>query len=179
MRSTPRVCYAGTYERDYPRNRIVIDALRDAGAQVEEAHAPVFERRRDKSSVGLATLGGLAVRLALAYLRLIPEVALRLLRCDALMLGYVGQLDALVLAPLARMLGRPVIFNPLVTLTDTVVEDRGQFAPDSVPARAIALLDRLALGIADLVLADTTENARYMSERFGVLPEKIVVVPVG
>ncbi|HQZ89637.1 MAG TPA: glycosyltransferase [Thermomicrobiales bacterium] len=179
MRSTPRVCYAGTYERDYPRNRIVIDALRDAGAQVEEAHAPVFERRRDKSSVGLATLGGLAVRLALAYLRLIPDVALRLLRCDALMLGYVGQLDALVLAPLARMLGRPVIFNPLVTLTDTVVEDRGQFAPDSVPARAIALLDRLALGIADLVLADTTENARYMSERFGVLPEKIVVVPVG
>jgi len=179
VRSTPRVCYAGTYERDYPRNRIVIDALRLAGARVEEAHAPVFERRRDKSDVGPLALAGLAARLAFAYLRLVPDVALRLLRCDALMLGYVGQLDAVVLGPVARLMGRPVIVNPLVTLTDTVVEDRGQLAPGSLPARAIALLDRLALRIADLVLADTAENARYMTERFGVPPEKIAVVPVG
>ena len=179
MRSTPRICYAGTYERGYPRNRIVVDALRRAGARVEEAHVPVFERRRDKSGVGALALAGLAARLALAYLRLVPDIALRLLRCDALMIGYVGQLDAIVLGPVARLLGRPVIFNPLVTLTDTVVEDRGRFAPGSPPARAIALLDRLALRGADLVLADTAENGRYMTERFGVPPERIAVVPVG
>lgn len=179
MRSTPRICYAGTYERDYPRNRIVIDALRLAGARVEEAHVPVFERRRDKSGVGALALAVLAVRLVFAYLRLLPDVALRLLRCDALMLGYVGQVDALVLGPVARLLGRPVILNPLVTLTDTVVEDRGRFAPGSLPARAIARLDRLALRVADLVLADTAENGRYMTERFGLQPEKIAIVPVG
>lgn len=179
MNETPRICYAGTYERGYPRNRIVIDALRRAGARVEEAHAPVFERRRDKSGVGIVALAGLVARSALAYLRLIPDVALRLLRCDALMVGYIGQLDAVVLGPVARLLGRPVIFNPLVTLTDTVVEDRGLFAPGSLPARAIGLLDRCALGIASLVLADTIENARYMTERFGLSPEKIAVAPVG
>lgn len=179
VRSTPRICYAGTYERDYPRNQVIIDALRLAGARVEEAHVPVFERRRDKSGVGVVALAGLAVRLALAYLRLVPDVALRLLRCDTLMIGYVGQLDLVVLSPVAQLLGRPVIFNPLVTLTDTIVEDRGRFAPGSPPARAIARLDRLALRLADLVLADTAENARYMTERFGIPPERIVVVPVG
>ena len=54
-------------------------------------------------------------------------------------------LDMLVLAPLARLLRRPVIFNPLITLTDTLVEDRRLVAPASVPARLIALLDRAAL----------------------------------
>ena len=53
----------------------------------------------------------------------------------------VGQRDAAgQIGPLARLLGRPVIFNPLVTLTDTVVEDRGRFTPGSPPARAAAAI---------------------------------------
>jgi glycosyltransferase involved in cell wall biosynthesis len=175
----PRVCYAGTYERDYSRNRLIIRALRDAGARVEEAHVAVFERQRDKSRLRGPALLGLAIRLAWAYARLVPSVALRLLRCDVLAVGYIGQLDMLVLAPVARLLGRRVIFNPLVTLTDTLVEDRQLVRARALPARALALLDRAALRVADVVLVDTEANRQYLMERFGVDAGRIVVVPVG
>jgi glycosyltransferase involved in cell wall biosynthesis len=174
-----RALYAGTYERAYARNRLVIQALRDAGARVEEAHSPVLERRRDKSQIGLGGLVLLAARLGAAYLHLIPDVALRLLRCDVLVVGYIGQIDMLVLAPVARLMGRPVIFNPLVTLTDTLVEDRRRVSSGSALARAIALLDRVALRLADVVLVDTPENGAYVTERFGVPTHDLVVVGVG
>jgi glycosyltransferase involved in cell wall biosynthesis len=179
VRRATRICYAGTWERDYPRNRLIIDALRLAGVKVEEAHVPVFERTRDKSGAGLFALGGLALRLVFAYLRLVPDVALRLLRCDALVVGYIGQLDAIILGAVARVMGRPLIFNPLVTLTDTVVEDRQRFREGSAPARMIAAIDRLALRMSTLVITDTASNAHYLTDRFGVEPAKISVVPVG
>lgn len=179
MKSVRRVCYAGTYERDYPRNRLVIQALRDAGVRVEECHHPVFERSRDKSGFGPLALLALALRLTFAYLRLIPDVGLRLLRCDALVIGYIGQLDMLVLGTAARVARKPVIFNPLVSLTDTLVEDRKQFSPESLPGRAMRWLDTVSMRMADLVLADTKENADFFASRFGVERNRITVVQVG
>ena len=99
------------------------------------------------------------MRCVVAYLRLTPEVALRLLRCDVLAVGYIGQFDVLVLGPVARVLGRPILFNPLVTLTDTIVEDRRLLATGSFGARVVELVDRLALELADVVLVDTEETA--------------------
>jgi glycosyltransferase involved in cell wall biosynthesis len=157
----------------------MIGALTRAGAGVEEAHVAVFERWRDKSRTGPVALPALALRLALAYLRLIPELCLRLLRCDALVIGYIGQLDMLLLAPVARLMGRPVVFNPLVTLTDTLVEDRQRLRVGSLAARAVAALDRAALRHADVVLVDTEENGRFLTRRFGVPSAKLLVVPVG
>jgi glycosyltransferase involved in cell wall biosynthesis len=154
-------------------------ALREAGARVEEAHAIFVEQPRDKSAIGLRAMPGLCARLSLAYLRLVPEVALRLLRCDALMLGYIGQLDVLALAPVAKLLRRPVVFNPLVTLTDTLVEDRRRFGRRSAAAWLLAAVDRIALGLSDIVVTDTTANADYLRERFGIARDKLLVLPVG
>jgi glycosyltransferase involved in cell wall biosynthesis len=175
----PRFCYAGTYERGYPRNRLTAQALRDAGVRIEEAHVSVWERVRDKSAAGPVQIARIALELALAYGRLVPEVALRLLRCDALVIGYIGQVDMLLLGPVAKVVRKPVIFDPLVTLTDTIVEDRGLLSPRSPLAWGLALLDRAALRLADVVLSDTAENARYMTERFGIAEDRIVVMPVG
>ncbi|RIK46254.1 MAG: glycosyl transferase family 1 [Chloroflexi bacterium] len=177
MRRTVRICYAGSYERNYPRNRLVIRALRAAGARVEEAHVPVFERVRDKSGLGMPGALLVGLRLLAAYVRLAPETALRLLRCDALAVGYIGQLDMLVLGSVARLLGRPVIFNPLVTLTDTLVDDRAIVATGSLPARLVELVDRLSLRLATTVLVDTEETGRFIHERFGVPRSAVVVVP--
>ncbi|MBA2451811.1 MAG: glycosyltransferase [Chloroflexia bacterium] len=174
-----RICYAGTYERDYPRNRLTVRALRHAGLRVEEAHLPVFEHLRDKSGLSPFVLAGFAIRLLFAYLRLIPNVMLRLLRCDLLVVGYIGQLDMLVLGTLARLMRKPVVFNPLVSLTDTLVEDRGKFRAGSVPGRLVHLVDRLSMRMADLVLADTRENAGFFATQFGLDQQRIAVVQVG
>ncbi len=174
-----RVCYAGTWELDYPRNTLIIQALRDAGVRVETCHQPLQAGAGGAWKLAPLTLVRLAFRVMLAYLRLLPDVALRLLRCDALVVGYIGQLDMIVLGSLACLMGKPVIFNPLVSLTDTLIEDRQRIAPGSLPGRLVEWIDRKSMNLATVVLADTDQNAAFFAERFGVDPERICVVQVG
>jgi glycosyltransferase involved in cell wall biosynthesis len=165
-----RVLYFGTYERDYPRNAQVISSLRGAGVEVVERHVGVWEGRRQKWSLG----PGSAVRLSVAQVRLLGRPRERF---DALVVGYPGHLDLPAARWVAR--GRPVVFNPLVSLTETLVEDRARFAPGSAAARLLRRIDRNALRRADLVVADTSESARSLAELGGLPPQRVAVCFVG
>ncbi|MGZ4379813.1 MAG: glycosyltransferase [Gaiellaceae bacterium] len=146
-----RVLYFGTYERDYPRNAQVIACLRGAGVEVAERHVSVWEGREHKFAAGL----GSAARLAFAEIELAaPRPAGPF---DAVVVGYPGHLDVPAARRVAR--GRPVVLNPLVSLSDTLVDDRGRFRRGSLPARALARIDRFAFRSADLVVADTEAHA--------------------
>ena len=46
--------WVGTYERDYPRTRVLVEGLRTHGARVHERHRPVWERTRHKAGGFLA-----------------------------------------------------------------------------------------------------------------------------
>jgi glycosyltransferase involved in cell wall biosynthesis len=165
-----RVLYFGTYERTYPRNAQVISCLRRARVEVVEHHVPVWEDSEHKWAAGAAA----ALRLAAAELRLLRRPKQRF---DAIIVGYPGHADL----PAARLAarGKPVVFNPLVSLADTLVDDRGRFEPESVAARALAALDRRALRAADLVVADTEANADDLARRGGLQPKRVAVCFVG
>jgi glycosyltransferase involved in cell wall biosynthesis len=165
-----RVVYFGTYERRYPRNAQVISCLRRAGVDVGERHEPVWEGREQKWGLGL----GVMPRLAIAETRLLlaPRVD-----GEAVLVGYPGHFDLPAARRGAR--GRPLVFNPLVSLVDTLVGDRGRFRPGSLPARALAQIDKRALRAADLVVADTEANAEFLAELAGVAPDGVAVCLVG
>jgi len=150
-----RLCYFGTYERAYPRNAQVISCLRGAGVEVEEEHVSVWDDLREGWSAG----PGRALRLVAAEARLFTR---RPHGFDALVVGYPGHLDL----PAARRAaqGRPVVFNPLVSLADTFVSDRRRFRSGSIAARALEAIDRHAFRSADLVVADTEAHARFLAE---------------
>ena len=155
-----RIVYFGTYERGYPRNAQVISCLRRAGVEVIERHEGVWESSRHNWAAGWR----IAPRLLAAEARLAVQERPR--GVDAAIVGYPGHVDL----PAARVaLGRvPLVFNPLVSLTETLVEDRRRFAPGSPAARALRALDRFALRRADLVVADTRANAGYLAALGGV-----------
>ena len=165
-----RVLSFGTYERHYPRNAQVISCLRRAGVDVVEHHVPVWEGERDKFSLGMESLA----RLARAELRLLrrPRVAF-----DVIVVGYPGHADM----PAARHAagGRPVVFNPLVSLEDTIVADRRLTGSTSARARVLRAVDRQAFRGADLVVADTKAHGRFFSERFGLARENVAHCYVG
>ena len=165
-----RVLYFGTYERDYPRNAQVISCLRGTGVEVVERHVGVWEGRRDSWRAGFGT----AARLGLAELELLRRPTEPF---DAVIVGYPGQLDL----PAARRVasGRPVVFNPLVSLSDTLVADRGRFEAGSIPARVLEAIDRRALRGADLVVADTRENAAHLAALAGLPADRFEVCFVG
>ena len=165
-----RVVYFGTYERSYPRNAQVISSLRRAGVEVVERHEPVWEGREQKWGIGPALLP----RLALAEARLLRA---RQVAADAVIVGYPGHLDLAAARRFAR--GRPVVFNPLVSLADTFVSDRGRFRAGSLPARVLAAVDRRALRSADLVVADTRANAGFFAELARLPAERFAVCFVG
>ncbi|MBD0349497.1 MAG: glycosyltransferase family 4 protein [Thermoleophilia bacterium] len=165
-----RVVYFGTYERSYPRNAQVISCLRRAGVGVVEHHEPVWEDTEHKWRAGAPA----AARLAAAQLRLARRP---LPPCDAVLVGYPGHADL----PLARRRARrrPVVFNPLVSLYDTLVSDRRRFRAGSIAARALALADRRALRAADLVVADTEAHAEHLVRLAGLPDARVATCFVG
>jgi glycosyltransferase involved in cell wall biosynthesis len=154
-----KVFYFGTYERGYPRNSQVISALRGAGVEVVEEHVSVWEGGRHGWSAGPTR----AVQLAAAELRLLAR---RKHDFDALIVGYPGHFDLPAARRAAR--GRPVVFNPLVSLADTLVADRGRFRPGSLAARALEGVDRRAFRAADVVVADTEADAHFFAGLAGL-----------
>lgn len=164
-----RVLYFGTYDRAYPRNAQVISCLRGAGVEVLERHRPVWEQRHNWS-VGLRQLARLAD-------------AERILRkgsgggVDALIVGYPGHFDLPAAKRVAR--GKPVVFNPLVSLHDTLVADRGRFRRGGPGATVLQLVDRRAFRRADLVVADTEQHASFFRDAFGLPAERVRVCFVG
>jgi glycosyltransferase involved in cell wall biosynthesis len=177
----PTILYAGTYERDYPRNQQLIRLLRQNGCSVVEIHSPYWERFRDKSRGpgGPSQLVFTAAKLFLIYCMLSARLIAALPRSDAVIFGYIGQLDIIVLGPICKLFRKPIMFNPLITLTDTIVEDRLMAQPGSVLARVIGLVDAISLRMADIIIADTAENAEYIHERSGVPRSQIRSIFVG
>ncbi|HST25300.1 MAG TPA: glycosyltransferase [Gaiellaceae bacterium] len=165
-----RVLYFGTYERDYPRNAQVISCLRRAGVEVRERHEPVWDGRRDSWRAGPRD----ALRLALAEARLLRAPRERF---DAVIVGYPGHLDLPAARRAAR--GAPVVFNPLVSLADSFVADRGRFRAGSPAARVLTAIDTRAMRSADLVVCDTQAHAEYLAAAAGLDPGRIAVCLVG
>jgi len=165
-----RVLHFGTYEREYPRNAQVISCLRGAGVEVLERHVSLWETERHKFSPGMRTLVraiGAEARLAFGSV----------LDADVLMVGYPGHLDMLAAKRIAH--GRPVVFNPLVSLEDTMVGDRRLVRRRSLTAAAMRFADRTAFRGADLVVADTAAHARYFADRFELPSDRVAVCYVG
>lgn len=174
-----KVCYFGTYERDYPRNAIVVAALDRAGFEVVECHEPVWERRRDKAGLhaGLA-----AVRTLLTLLAAHARLAVRYLRVpahDVVFVGYVGHFDVPLAFLLSRIRGVPLYFDPLVSLFDTFSGDRALVRAASIKGLLLRWLDRLACAAADVVLVDTRAHLEYFRRTLGVPEAKLRVLPVG
>jgi len=164
-----RVLAFGTYDRAYPRNAQVLSALRGAGAEVVEQHRAAWDPQTNWS------LGARqALRVARAELSLLraPDLA-----ADVVLVGYPGHFDLLAARRAAR--GRPVVFNPLVSLHDTLVGDRGRFRPGSPAARLLERVDRFAFRSADLVVADTEAHAAWIRDRFDLPHDRVAVCLVG
>jgi glycosyltransferase involved in cell wall biosynthesis len=159
-----RAVLFGTYDRPHSANRLLGEALAGAGLDVVELHEPLWERVREKSRryFGPASLA----RQAVAYAAIARRLARRWRALPAaepplVVVGFGGQLDVL----LARRVCRPrhaLVFAPLVSLTETLVEDRGVFPAGSVRARLATALDRRTWRAADLTLADTGAHAEYL-----------------
>ncbi|MDE2727460.1 MAG: glycosyltransferase [Gemmatimonadota bacterium] len=183
MTPTPRgrVCFFGTYERDYPRNRTLAEGLKRTGWQVLECHVPLWEKERDKTGryLGPFSLVLRAVELKLACLRLLLKYVFTVGRYEIMLVGYIGHFDMPLAWLLTRFPRRPLVFSPLISLYDTLVDDRRSIAEGTLRSRFLRWLDRQACAKADLVLLDTEAHIDYFVQEFNLPRKRFARVFVG
>jgi len=174
-----RLCFFGTYPRSYTVSRILHAAAEAAGFEIVECHEPLWERVPVKTPPyfrGRSTIAHASAYVR-AALRLARKYRERGVACDVLLVGFRGQFDILLLRLLRPR--KPVIFAPLVSLKETLVEDRSAFSQNSLAARALASLDRRSLAAATRVLVDTREHAKYLEREFSLSSARAAVFYLG
>jgi glycosyltransferase involved in cell wall biosynthesis len=173
------VAWVGTYERTYPRTRVLVEGLRAHGVTVTERHRPVWERTRHKAG-GFLSPGRLAGAGA-AYLGAWGGLAWDEVHhrgpVDAVIAGYPAQPDAVPAWVVARAHRALLVVDMMISLADTLAGDRARVG--GATGRLLAGVDRTALALADIVLADTRAGADFLARRFHVARDRIVVAPVG
>jgi glycosyltransferase involved in cell wall biosynthesis len=171
-----KLIWTGSFEPDFNRNRKLSRLLDLMGADVEVIRVPVWGSNR----IDLAACGKLAAMGR--FLTGIPRLLWRLSRAarpDVYLVSYPGWFDMPLIWIVAKVKGRPIVFDPFISLYDTLVVDRGMYSPSSWVGRMARTSDRLALHLADVVIADTAAHlAYYDSIAAGVLA-KGGVVPLG
>jgi glycosyltransferase involved in cell wall biosynthesis len=173
-----RVAFWGTFDLGKPRNRILLRGLRENGAEVLVCHREVWGGVEDKSRL----TGPRRLLFLLRWLAAYPGLVFRYLRLprhDVALVGYLGQLDVLVLWPFARLRRIPVAWDAFLSLYDTVVDDRALLRPRHPLARLLYAWEWLAGRAAACVLLDTRAHAEGFARLFGLPPARLGSVLVG
>jgi glycosyltransferase involved in cell wall biosynthesis len=174
-----KVVFWGSYDIGKPRTRILLRGLRAAGVEVIECHHDLWHRVEDKSRITarLQQVGYLA-RLLLAYPGLIRRY-FGLPAHDAVVVGYPGQLDALLLRPFVWLRGVPLVLDLVQSAYLTLVHVRGTLTPRQPAARALLALERLALRRTDRVVFLSRFGATDLAPLFKLSPERTGAVMIG
>lgn len=176
---TMRVVLWGTWDRGKPRNRILARGLRENDVDLVEIHADIWAGIEDK---GAAVGAGRRLRVLLRWIFAYPGLIWRYLRVaphDAVLVGYLGHLDVLVLWPFAKLRGAPIVWDAFLSLYDTVVEDRKLIGRANPLAWFLFVWEWLACRCARLVVLDTQAHADYFAARYGLKAGRTAVVFVG
>jgi glycosyltransferase involved in cell wall biosynthesis len=153
------VCYFGSYNSQYSRNRILITGLRENGIKVLECN--------DRSS-GLEKY----FRLFLKHRRIKNKY-------DLMIVGFPSQWVSFDLV-LAKIISRkPIIFDAFASIYDSLVLDKQLVRRGSFKARFYWFLDWLNCRLADRILLDTNEQIKFFSKTFKIREDKFKRIFVG
>jgi len=175
-----KVCYFGTYDADYARNRILIQSLRSCGVEVVECRSDLWHGTADKVAQARKGLVNprLWRRLAKAYVQLLCRY-LKAGRWDAMVVGYAGHLDVFLARILTWLTRKPLVFDAFLSLHETLVDDRGLAHKKSLLASLAFHLEKVGCALSDMVLLDTQTQARYFVQKYALPRQKFEHIWVG
>ncbi|APG26983.1 hypothetical protein A7E78_03525 [Syntrophotalea acetylenivorans] len=174
-----RVVAWGTYDKGKPRVRILLDGLRQNGIEIVECHADIWNGVEDKACMRKSwKLVPVLLRWIFSYPKLVINYLL-LPKHDAVFVGYMGHLDAIVLWPFAKLRGVPVIWDAFLSIYNTIVEDRGLTRRLNPLSFIVCILEFLACCASNLILLDTNSHIDYFCKKYPLPPEKFLRVFVG
>ncbi|GFE62143.1 glycosyltransferase [Geobacter sp. AOG2] len=153
-----KLLYVCGKERSYVRNEMILAGLRNCGCDIIDCS--------DES-------GTYVWRFVKSVLKVL---AARKMDFDFVFIGCLGH----YFVPLAKKAtAKPIIFDPFVSMYDTMCLDRKKFRPDSPAGRILYRLDKAACDRADRIILDTYAHINYFTKAFDQPPDKFHRVLVG
>jgi len=155
-----KICYFGTYDPIYTRNRLLIQGLRENGVEVVECRTPQTANKLKK------------------YKELIKrhKQVKKEGNYDVMVVGFAGHAIMPLAWLLARLNKKKVVLDLFVSEYDSVILDRKAYPKLSLPAFKFWLLDWLSCQLASLCLLDADEHNRFISQAFKIKPEKFKTI---
>jgi len=151
------ICYFGDYDPGYARSRVLLKGLRENGVEILECHS-------DKKGLKL-------------YWELYKKHKELNGRCDVLI---VAQSFHTRLVWLAKLLSdKKIAWDAFYSFYDKYVNESKAVSRYGIRAAYQWLRERLACGLADLILLDTDEHIKYFIQKFGVNRSKLKRVLAG
>ena len=174
-----KVCYFGTYREKYSRNKIMIAALRIAGAEVKECHVTLWHGIKDRVDV---TVGGWKSprfwwRVIRAYVQLIWKY-FKVGDYNVMMVGYPGHFDVFLAKILVFFSRKPLVWDVFMSLylvsLERNLDQQSQFS-----VNLLKKIEARALRLPDLLIQDTVEYVNWFQRVYGISPEKFRLIPTG
>nr|WP_263324268.1 glycosyltransferase [Neobacillus sp. Marseille-Q6967] len=147
------------WELDYSRNRVMVDSKKFSIKRVDIKNDNFILRT---IKIFFKTLFALITS-----------------KTNIVYIPAFNQVNAPFIIFWAKIFGKKLIIDILVSEYDTLVEDRKLADKNSFKARKALFFDKLALKFGEVLICDTELHKEYFLEKFNCNPEKIVVVPVG
>lgn len=157
MRSS--ICYFGSYEPSYARNRIIKKGLTANNLKVLQCQAS----------------GIIFIR----YLKLVRSILNLKYNFQAIIVGFPGHYDVPLAFLLGKIFKKKVFFDIFASTYETYILDRQVVKKNSFRAKFFYLLDWLSLHLSDYVIVDTNAHKDFYNKLFGIRGEKQIVVYVG
>jgi glycosyltransferase involved in cell wall biosynthesis len=178
MTNPMRVCAFGSFDKAFDRSWILLEALEQSGAEIVSCHFDLWASHRHKTQLfpwRWTLLLGRYLRGLLSISRRFRNSA----RADVLYVGYMGHIDLLAAYCLNWRRRSTLVFDPCISLFNTLVDDRKIIKAGGLIAGIVRWLDVLPCRLADVVLIDTARHGHYFETILGVSEHKLHRVFVG
>jgi glycosyltransferase involved in cell wall biosynthesis len=140
-----KILYFGSYKPSYPRNKIILDGLRENGVEVVECNV------QHGTSLRL-------IKLFVRYLQLNKDF-------DYMIVAFPGQ-EIMFLARL--ICWKPIIFDVFTSHYMGYILDRKYFSENSLRAKYYRFMDTWSCKLANIILLDTQAHIDYFVKEFNL-----------
>lgn len=157
----PSLVFFGSFDPAYPRNAIIREGWRRTGRRSSECRAGIKRKVHTRYPVLVTRFFRGGGRGGVIF---VPDF-----RHKDVPLAWL----------LAKLTGRRVVFDPLVSRWETRVLDRGDAGDGSMQAAHNRNIDRLSFRLPDLVLADTDAHRRFYEREYGLRSDRVRTLYLG
>ena len=153
------ICYFGTYDPTYTRNRINLEGLRRQGMTIIECRTDEKSKKK--------------------YGRLIRKHWAIRQQYQVMVVGFAGHAIMPLAWLLCKLHRKKLVLDLFVSEYDSVILDRKAFSPRSWQAKKYWLMDWLACTLADRLLLETDSHIDFFSKTFKIKRSKFRRLIIG